>query len=353
MHPSYNIAAYAEYAEVCKRLVACHPGAGPYKALLVNSGAEAVENAVKFARYSTGRQAIVCFDQAFHGRTLLAMTLTSKANPYKKGMGPFAPEVYRASGPYPYRGVGTAEALASVRKLFKSQVDPSGVAGIIYEPVQGEGGFLPAPDGFVQGLMEICREHGILYIDDEVQAGMCRTGTPAAVERWGVEPDLIVWGKSMSGGLPLAGVTGRAEIMDSIHVGGVGGTYAGNPLCCVAAIEALDEVLDPDYQRRSVELGDRLRAALEGLMASNEHIGEVRGLGAMLGIELVEDRASKAPAATIAARTVELARERGLLLMGAGIYSNVVRILVPLVATDDDIREGLEILASSLRDAAA
>jgi 4-aminobutyrate aminotransferase len=353
LHQCYSIAQYEPFLEVCRRLIACHPGAGPYKALLVNTGAEATENAVKIARYHTGRQAIVCFENAFHGRTLLGMTLTSKAMPYKKGFGPFAPEVYRAQAPYPYRGIGTAEALASVERLFKSQVDPSAVAGMIYEPVQGEGGFHPATDGFVEGLIEICAKYGIVYISDEVQSGMCRTGYPAAVARWGCEPDLCTWGKSMGGGLPIAGVTGKSEIMDSVHPGGLGGTFVGNPLSCAAAIVALDQVLDPAYQEASRAFGDKLRGRLEELAARVPAIGEVRGLGAMLAIELVDDRETRAPAAALAGRAIEIARGKGLILMGAGVLSNVIRILVPLVATDADLDEGFEILEASLREASA
>jgi 4-aminobutyrate aminotransferase len=353
LHQCYSIAQYEPFLEVCRRLIACHPGAGPYKALLVNTGAEATENAIKIARYHTGRPAIVCFENAFHGRTLMGMSLTSKVMPYKKGFGPFAPEVYRAQAPYPYRGIGTAEALASVEALFKSQVDPSAVAGMIYEPVQGEGGFHPATDGFVEGLVEICARHGIVYISDEVQSGMCRTGYPAAVERWGVEPDLITWGKSMGGGMPIAGVTGRADIMDSVHPGGLGGTYVGNPVSCAAAIVALDQVLDPAFQEQSRVFGDRLRGRLEDLATRIPAIGEVRGLGAMLAIEMVTDRDSRTPAPAIAARTIEIARANGLLLMGAGVLSNVIRVLVPLVATDADLDEGLEIFESALREASA
>jgi 4-aminobutyrate aminotransferase len=353
LHQCYSIAQYEPFLEVCRRLIACHPGAGPYKALLVNTGAEATENAVKIARYHTGRPAIVCFESAFHGRTLMGMSLTSKVMPYKKGFGPFAPEIYRAQAPYPYRGIGTAEALASVEALFKSQVDPASVAGMIYEPVQGEGGFHPATEGFVEGLVEICARHGIVYISDEVQSGMCRTGYPAAVERWGVEPDLITWGKSMGGGMPIAGVTGRADIMDSVHPGGLGGTYVGNPVSCAAAIVALDQVLDPAFQEQSRAFGDRLRARLEDVATRVPAIGEVRGLGAMLAIELVEDRASKKPSAAIASKTIEIARANGLLLMGAGVLSNVIRVLVPLVATDADLDEGLQIFESALREASA
>jgi 4-aminobutyrate aminotransferase len=353
LHQCYSIAQYEPYLEVARRLIACHPGAGPYKALLVNTGAEAVENAIKIARYHTGRQSVICFENAFHGRTLMGMSLTAKAMPYKKGFGPLAPEIYRAPAPYPYRGIGTREALEGVERVFKSQVDPSGVAAMIYEPVQGEGGFHPATDGFVEGLVELCAKHGIVYISDEVQSGMLRTGYPSCVERWGVEPDLITWGKSMGGGMPIAGVTGKAEIMDSVHVGGLGGTYVGNPISCAAAIVALDEVLDPERQAASIAFGDRLRARLEQIATRVPAIGEVRGLGAMLAIELVEDRETKKPAAALAAKTIEIARSRGLLIMGAGVLSNCIRVLVPLVATDEDIEEGMTILETSLLAASA
>jgi len=353
MHQCYSVVQYEPYIEVVKRMVACHPGAGPFKGMLVNSGAEAVENAIKIARYATGRDAIVSFEQGFHGRTLLAMTLTSKPMPYKKGMGPFATEVYRAPGPYPYRGISGEDALAGLKKLFKTQIDPSTVAAVIFEPVQGEGGFLPAPDGFIAGVYELCQEHGILYIDDEVQSGMGRTGTPSAIEHFGVSPDLATWGKSMGGGLPIAGVTGRADLMDAVHPGGLGGTFGGNPVSCAAALVALDEVLDPDYQARAKALGDDLRARLDGIASRHAGVGEVRGLGAMLAIELVKDRASKEPAPEETARTVALARDRGLLLMAAGLYSNVIRVLVPLVVEQRDLDEGFAMLEESLADAYA
>ncbi len=353
MHQCYSIVQYQPYIEVVKRMVACHPGAGPFKGLLVNSGAEAVENAVKIARYATGRQAIISFEQGFHGRTSLAMSLTSKPMPYKKGFGPFAPEIYRAPGPYPYRGVSGADALVGLKKVFKSQIDPSAVAAVIYEPVQGEGGFLPAPEGFIQGVFELCQEHGILYIDDEVQSGMGRTGTPSAIEHFGVSPDLATWGKSMGGGLPIAGVTGRADLLDAVHPGGLGGTFGGNPISCAAAIVALDDVLDVDYQARAQAFGDDMRSRLDGIAARHEAVGEVRGMGAMLAIELVRDRSSKEPAVEETSRTVALARERGLLLMAAGIYSNVIRVLVPLVADAQDLDEGFAILEESLADAFA
>jgi len=351
MHQCFSIAMYEPYIEVCRRICELHPGTFAKKALLVNSGAEAVENAVKIARYATNRDAVICFDQGFHGRTMMGMTLTSKVMPYKKGFGPFVPEVYRAAAPWPYRGIGTAEALASVRKLLKSQVDPESVAAIVYEPVQGEGGFLPATPGFIEGLIEITREYGMIYIDDEVQTGMGRTGTVLAVDQMpGVEPDLVVWGKSLGGGLPLAGVSGRAELMDAPHVGGLGGTFGGNPLSCAAGLVALGQVVDPAFLARSREIGERVNAALAGMQERHAVIGDVRGMGPMIGIELVKDRATKEPAAAEAASVVALARERGLMLMGAGIYSNVVRILVPLVVTDEDLQAGLDILDGCLSE---
>jgi 4-aminobutyrate aminotransferase/(S)-3-amino-2-methylpropionate transaminase len=351
MHQCFSIAMYEPYIEVCRRICALHPGSFAKKAMLVNSGAEAVENAVKIARYATNRDAVIAFDQGFHGRTMLGMTLTSKVMPYKKGFGPFVPEVYRAAAPWPYRGIGTAEALASVRKLLKSQVDPESVAAIIYEPVQGEGGFLPATPGFIEGLIEICREHGMVYIDDEVQTGMGRTGTVLAVDQMpGVEPDLIVWGKSLGGGLPLAGVSGRADLMDAPHAGGLGGTFGGNPLSCAAGLVALEQVEDPAFLARSKDIGVRVTTALTAMQERHQVIGDVRGMGPMIGIELVKDRDSKEPAAAEAGRVVELARERGLMLMGAGIYSNVVRILVPLVVTNEDLQAGLDILDGCFAD---
>jgi 4-aminobutyrate aminotransferase len=352
MHQCFSIAMYEPYIEVCRRICSLHPGTFAKKAMLVNSGAEAVENAVKIARYATNRDAVICFDQAFHGRTMMGMTLTSKVMPYKKGFGPFMPEVYRAAAPWPYRGIGTSEALASVRKLLKSQVDPESVAAIVYEPVQGEGGFLPATPGFIEGLIEICREHGMVFIDDEVQTGMGRTGTVLAVDQMaGVEPDLIVWGKSLGGGLPLAGVSGRADLMDAPHVGGLGGTFGGNPLSCAAGLVALDQVEDPAFLARAREIGEHVMTVLAAMQERHQLIGDVRGMGPMIGIELVKDRAGKEPAAAEAARVVQLARERGLMLMGAGIYSNVVRILVPLVVTDEDLQAGLDILDGCLSEA--
>ena len=351
MHTMISVAAYQSYVDVCRLLCENHPGDMPKKAMLTNSGAEAVENAVKIARYYTGRPAVVAFEQAFHGRTLLTMSLTSKVMPYKKGMGPFAPEIYRAEAPWPYRGIGTSEALASLRKLFKSQVDAQEVAAIIYEPVQGEGGFLPATPGFIDGLAEICREHGIVYIDDEVQSGVGRAGSMLASEQQApdVTPDLVVWGKSIGGGLPLAGVSGKAEIMDSTHVGALGGTFTGNPLSCAAGIVAFD-LIDDAFLARSQALGEHARGRLLAMQERHPLIGDVRGLGPMLGIELVTDPVTKHPAAEQAGKIVAAARERGLLLMGAGIYSNVIRFLFPIVISDEDLDTGLDILEACIAE---
>jgi 4-aminobutyrate aminotransferase / (S)-3-amino-2-methylpropionate transaminase / 5-aminovalerate transaminase len=351
LHQCFMVGMYEPYLDVCRRLAELSPCRGDeQKSLLLNSGAEAVENAVKIARAATGRPAVVVFDHAFHGRTLLTMTMTSKLV-YKRGFGPFAPEVYRAPGPYPYRGVTTDDAIAGLEALFTSEVDPEAVACVVLEPVQGEGGFIPMPRDFPPGLRELCDRHGILYVDDEVQSGVGRTGPMWAIEHYGVEPDLLVSGKSLGGGLPLAGVTGRAEVMDAVGPGGLGGTFGGNPVACAAASAVLDEVAGESFQRRARELGELIRMALEGIAERVSSVGEVRGLGPMLALELVDDRATKAPAGELAAATVARARERGLVILSCGLYGNVIRILVPLVIADDDLERGLEILEESLAGA--
>jgi 4-aminobutyrate aminotransferase len=351
LHQCFMVGMYEPYLDVCRRLAELSPCRGDeQKSLLLNSGAEAVENAVKIARAATGRPAVVVFDHAFHGRTLLTMTMTSKVV-YKRAFGPFAPEVYRAPGPYPYRGVDTDAAIAGLEALFKSEVDPEAVACVVLEPVQGEGGFIPMPRDFPPRLRELCDRHGILYVDDEVQSGVGRTGPMWAIEHYGVEPDLLVSGKSLGGGLPLAGVTGRAEVMDAVGPGGLGGTFGGNPVACAAAVAVLDEVAGESFQRRARELGEFIRMALDGIAQRVPSVGEVRGLGPMLAVELVEDRATKAPAGELAAATVARARERGLVLLTCGLYGNVVRILVPLIIADDDLEHGLEILEESLAGA--
>jgi len=347
LHSCFPVAAYEPYLEVCRLLVEHSLGDFDKKALLINSGAEAVENAVKIARYHSGRDAVITFDRGFHGRTLLTMTLTSKLV-YKKGMGPFAPEVYRAPAPYPYRGITTEDALAGLDFMFKATIDPQEVACVILEPVQGEGGFTVMPPEFIQGLKERCERHGILYINDEVQSGMGRTGTLWGIEHSGVVPDLTTVGKSLASGMPLAGVVGRADVIDSVHLGGLGSTYGGNPVACAAAIESIKAIADPAFLAQSVRMGETIQARLRDMAGRIPAIGEVRGIGPMAAIELVTDRETKEPAADVAAATVAGALERGLLLLKTGIYDNVLRVLVPISATDDDLETGLSRLEESL-----
>jgi 4-aminobutyrate aminotransferase / (S)-3-amino-2-methylpropionate transaminase / 5-aminovalerate transaminase len=352
IHACFPVAAYEPYLEVCRMLSDLAPGTGEKKAVLINSGAEAVENAVKIARYHTGRPAVITFDRGFHGRTLLAMSLTSKLV-YKRGMGPFAPEIYRAPAPYPYRGIDTADALEALDWMFKATVDPASVACVILEPIQGEGGFTVMPADFIQGLKARCEEHGILYIDDEVQAGMGRTGTLWGIEHSGVVPDLVTVGKSLASGMPLAGVIGSTEVMDSVHPGGLGSTYGGNPVACAAAVESLKAISDPDFLARAVEVGERIHARLNEMASRHPAIGEVRGIGPMAAIELVKDSETREPGAELAAATVAAALDRGLIILKTGIYDNVIRILVPIAAPDEDLEAGLDRLEESLGAAAA
>jgi 4-aminobutyrate aminotransferase / (S)-3-amino-2-methylpropionate transaminase / 5-aminovalerate transaminase len=338
LHQCAMVGMYEPYVEVCRRLAEVSPCRGAeQKSLLLNSGAEAVENAVKIARVATGRPAVIVFDNAFHGRTLLAMTMTSKVVPYKKGFGPFAPEVYRTPAPYPYRGVTSDDAVAALEHLFKGDVDPESVACAVLEPVQGEGGFIPMPPEFPKRLQEVLDEHGILYVDDEVQAGCGRTGPLWAIEHYGVEPDLMVSGKTLGGGLPLAAVTGRAEVMDAVPPGGLGGTFTGNPASCAAALAVLDAL--PGLRPRAEEVGRHVR---ERLLEMAPEGSNVRGLGPMLALELPEQNAVEA------SRVTKAARERGLILLACGIYGNVIRILVPFTVTDAELDRGLEILQECL-----
>jgi 4-aminobutyrate aminotransferase len=344
LHQCFMVGVYEPYVDTCRLLAELSPcGGGQQKSILVNSGAEANENAVKIARAATGRPAVVVFDNAFHGRTLLTMTMTSKVHPYKAGFGPFAPEVYRAPAPYPYRGVSTDDAIAGMRKLFKSEVDPQTVACVLLEPVQGEGGFVPMPADFPRRLAELCAEHGILYVDDEVQSGVGRTGKMWAIEHYdGVEPDLLVSGKSIGGGLALAAVTGRAELMDAVPPGGLGGTFGGNPLACAAAVAVLEAVREPAFLEAATRLGETLRTRLEALAGGRPEIGEVRGLGPMIAFELVERTPDRAKA------IVDAAFERGLLLLACGLYGNVIRLLPALTISEEELEEGLALLAESV-----
>ena len=344
LHQCFMVGTYEPYIEVCRRLGELSPcGQGEQRSLLVNSGAEAIENAVKIARWATGRPAVIAFDNAFHGRTLLTMTMTSKVKPYKAGFGPFAPEVYRTPAPYPYRGIGSGDAIAALEHLFKGDVDPASVACVVLEPVQGEGGFVPMPPDFPARLLELCRAHGILYVDDEVQSGIGRTGAMWAIEHYdGVEPDLLVSGKSLGGGLPLAGVTGRDDVMDTVPPGGLGGTFGGNPLSCAAAMAVLDAVADPGFLAAATELGVALRRRLDEIAARHDAVGEVRGLGPMLALELEEQSPERASA------VVAAAFERSLLLLACGLYGNVLRLLPPLTITEEELDEGLTLLDEAL-----
>ncbi len=344
LHQCFMVGVYEPYVDTCRLLAELSPCTGSHqKSILVNSGAEANENAVKIARAATGRPAVVVFDNAFHGRTLLTMTMTSKVHPYKAGFGPFAPEVYRAPAPYPYRRVTSDDAIAGMRKLFKSEVDPETVSCVLLEPVQGEGGFVPMPPDFPARLAELCAGHGILYVDDEVQSGVGRTGKMWAIEHYeGVEPDLLVSGKSLGGGLPLAGVTGRAELMDAVPAGGLGGTFGGNPLSCAGAVAVLETVREPDFLAAASRLGEILRERLEALADARPEIGEVRGLGPMIAFELAEQTPDRAKA------IVDAAFERGLLLLACGIYGNVIRLLPALTISDEELEDGLTLLEESL-----
>jgi 4-aminobutyrate aminotransferase / (S)-3-amino-2-methylpropionate transaminase / 5-aminovalerate transaminase len=353
LHQCFMVGVYEPYVAVCERLAELSPcGTGEQRSILVSSGAEAIENAVKIARAATGRPAVIVFENAFHGRTLLTMTMTAKLV-YKKGFGPFAPEVYRSPGPYTYRSVSTNAALEALEDLFRSDVDPESVACAVLETVQGEGGFIPMPMDFPGRLQELLSSYGILYIADEVQSGIGRTGPVWAIEHYGVEPDIVVSGKSLGGGMPLAGVTGKAEVMDSVHPGGLGGTFGGNPLSCAAALAVLDEVATPEFRARADAMAVRLRTALDAIAAKVPAVGEVRGLGPMLALELVTDRETKTPDADLTKRTIELARERGLILLGCGMYGNVLRLLPPLIEADEEVDDGLSILEGALVDASA
>ncbi len=342
LHQCFMVGTYEPYVELCRRLAEHSPCTGASKSILVNSGAEAIENAVKIARAATGRPAVIVFENGFHGRTLLTMAMTSKVRPYKAGFGPFPGEIYRATAPYPYRGVDTEAAIASLEHLFKSDVEAETVACVVLETVQGEGGFIPMPGDYLARLRELCDRHGILFVADEVQSGVGRTGPMWAIEWSGVAPDLLVSGKSLGGGLPLAAVTGRADVMDAPGPGGLGGTFGGNPVACAAAAVVLDTVAAPEFRARADELGKTLRERLDELAARHEAIGEVRGLGPMLALELREQSPELAQTITAGAF------ERGLLLLSCGLYGNVLRLLPPLTVTDDELERGLTLLGESL-----
>jgi len=348
LHTDFTIVPYEIYVSVAERLVGLAPFRRPAKAAFFNAGTEAVENAVKFARAYTGRPAVIAFEGGFHGRTLLSLSLTSKTHPYKAGLGPFSPEIYRVPFPYEYRGVTSDDALAALERALITQVAPETVAAIVVEPVQGEGGFVVAPPAFLEGVRALCDRHGIVLVVDEVQTGFGRTGRMFAIEHYDVEPDLITVAKSIAGGLPLSGVLGKAAIMDAPGEGAVGGTYVGNPVALAAAAAVLDVFEDEGLVARAERIGDTIRGRMQEWQRRYAQIGDVRGLGAMLALELVEDAATKQPAPGLASAVAEAAAERGLLLLKAGIHSNCIRVLCPLVISDTEVDEALAVWDEAL-----
>ena len=354
-HTCFHVMMYEPYVELADRLCGLTPGSFPKMAMFANSGAEAVENAVKVSRHYTKRPAVIAFEHAFHGRTLLGMTLTSKIKPYKYGFGPFAPEVYRMPYAYCYRctfGLKYPECNLAcaeyMREFFTGFVAADSVAAVIAEPIAGEGGFLTPPPGYFNKLIEICHEHGIVFIADEIQSGTGRTGRMFAIEHWDIEPDLITVAKSLAAGMPLSAVVGRKEMMDDPMVGGLGGTYGGNPLCCRAALAVLDIFEEENLIVRSEALGRALWERFQAWQEKYEIIGEVRGKGPMLALELVKDRETKAPATDEAKALVKSCYENGLVILSCGQLGNVIRVLMPLVISDEQLERGLAILEEQL-----
>ena len=356
IHTCALVTTYEPYVRLAELLNEVTPGTFAKKTILANSGAEAVENAVKLSRKYTGRPAIICFEGGYHGRTLLTLSLTSKYGLFKTGFGPFAPEIVRLPIPSIYRtpeGMSEAQyvdfGIRQLENAFVAQVDPKAVAAMIIEPVQGEAGFVPVPPRFLERIRELCTEHGIVMIADEVQCGMGRTGRLFAVEHYDIVPDLITTAKSLGAGMPIAAVTGRAEIMDSAHLGGIGGTYGGSPVACAAAIEALNIMRKPDFLAHARRLGDVMRGAMNAWQATCPIVGDVRGLGAMMLVEFVRDRDSKEPAPP--EQTLQIARRAvadGVVIMRAGLYSNCIRLLPPLVMPEDMLREGLDVIGRAI-----
>lgn len=349
-HPCFQVTPYEPYIALAERLNKLAPSKAPNKTIFLTTGAEANENAIKIARAATKRTAIISFVGGFHGRTLGTLALTGKVEPYKKGFGPFPGEIYHIPYPNKYHGVEPADSLRALEALFKADVEPGRTAAVIIEPVLGEGGFYVAPSEFLRELRQVCDRHGILLIADEVQTGFGRTGKMFAIEHSGVAPDMVTMAKSLAGGLPLSAVTGRAAVMDAVEPGGLGGTFAGNPVACASGLAVLDVIEEEGLLARSTAIGERITKRMSDLAETNRFpcIGEVRGLGGMVGIELVEDRASRKPAAELTKRWADRCHENGLMVLTCGIYGNVVRVLVPLTASDALIDEGLDIMERSL-----
>ncbi|NNG00808.1 MAG: 4-aminobutyrate--2-oxoglutarate transaminase [Desulfobacteraceae bacterium] len=341
IHPCFHVAMYEPYVRLAEKLCAITPGEFPKMAMFANSGAEAVENAVKIARYHTKRPGIICFENGFHGRTLLTMTLTSKVMPYKYGFGPFAPEIYRM----PF---GDKVDAGYLKEFFIHYTAAENIAAVIAEPVQGEGGFNVPSDDFFPELVRICRDNGILFIADEIQSGMGRTGRMFAIEHWGVEPDIITAAKSLAGGMPLSAVIGRKEIMDASHVGGLGGTYGGNPVACRAALAVLEVFEAENLLEKAVVLGEKLKERFSVWQNRFEHVGRINGIGPMLAFELITDADKAAPAADTAKALVKYSHENGLILLSCGPYGNMIRTLMPLNIPDKELERGLAILEAGL-----
>jgi 4-aminobutyrate aminotransferase / (S)-3-amino-2-methylpropionate transaminase / 5-aminovalerate transaminase len=352
-HTDFTIVPYEVYVRLAERLCASMPISGPVKAAFFNAGTEAIENAIKFSRAYTGRPAVIAFEGGFHGRTLLSLSLTSKTHPYKAGLGPFAPEVYRLPFAQDYRGPDVRTALEALERALVTHVAAESVAAIVIEPVQGEGGFVVAPQPFMEGVRRICHEHGIVMVVDEVQTGFARTGRMWAMEHYGIEPDLVTVAKSIAAGLPLSATIGRAEIMDAPGDSAIGGTYVGNPVAQAAALAVLDTIEDEGLVQRAAEIGETIRACMLQWQERFAPIGDVRGLGSMLAIELVRDRDTKEPAPELASAVVEAAATRGLLLLKSGIYANCIRVLVPLVISDLELEEALDVWEEALDVACA
>lgn len=354
-HACYHVTAYEPYLALAEKLNALTPGNFAKKTMLANSGAEAVENAIKIARYATGRSGVIAFEHAFHGRTLLGMSLTSKVKPYKYGFGPMATDIYRLPYPYEYRWLHhtrpidwASEYEKIFEEFFAGHAAADKIAAVIIEPVLGEGGFVPAPAAALEKIAEICKRHGIVFIADEVQTGFCRTGKFFAIAWTTVAPDIIVMAKSMAAGLPLSALTGRAELMDAPHEGGLGGTYGGNPVACRAALAAIAEMERLDLNQRALEIGEITRDYFHRIAVESPFIGEVRGLGAMNAIELVQDQRSKVPYQDAAKRVQKLACQLGLISLTAGTYSNILRTLMPLSINDEQLAEGLSIMEKAI-----
>lgn len=347
-HTCFQVTPYESYVALAERLNEAAPGNTPKKTVFFTSGAEAVENAIKIARFHTKRSAIIAFSGGFHGRTLATISLTGKVQPYKAGFGPMLPEVYHVPFPMPYHGVTVEDALKALEHLFKADVDPARVAAIIIEPVLGEGGFYPAPTELLRKLRGLCDQHGILLIADEIQTGFGRTGRLFAMEHSGVEPDLMTIAKSVSGGVPLSGVIGKADIMDSPGPGGLGGTFAGSPLACAAGLAVLDVIREEQLLNRAQHIGHFMTSRLKGLQVRFPSVGDVRSLGAMVAVELVKNCRADSPDPELTRALVQAAGRRGLIILSCGIYSNVVRFLAPLTISDALLKEGFHLFEQAL-----